>query len=148
MCRFFFPHRDADTSWVIFLIGLFAVMLGAAGSGLVGLGAVMTARGDVGAGLLGVAVGLFVLYGAYLFARAAWRTRRALLSESPAERRNTRRQALVSVASLLAVAAGNAVMPAPTPLRVIGAICAILLLPLVLAREFEPRKKKRSTPHT
>jgi protein-S-isoprenylcysteine O-methyltransferase Ste14 len=94
-----------------------------------------------------LSVCVFVLYGAYLFARVAWRTRRALLFDSPAERRDIRKRALVSLACLLSVAAGDAVMPAPTLVRVMGALLAVLLLPLVLAREFEPPKRKGSTRH-
>jgi hypothetical protein len=132
---------------VIVVFALFAVMLGAAGSGLVGLGAVMATRGEVGPGLLGVAIGLLVLYGAYLFARVARRTRRALLSDpcSPSERSDTRKRALAVFAYVLAAAAGSALMPAPIAVRVMAAIGALLVLPLLLAREFEPPKSESST---
>lgn len=145
MCQVKFPRGDVDTRWVIVVFALFAVMLGVAGSGLVGLGAVMATRGEVGGGLVGLSMGVLVLYGGYLFTRVAWRTRRALLSDSPVERSNIRKRALGSLLYLLVVAAGDAVMPAPTPVRVIGAIGAVLLLPLVLAREFEPPKKRGAT---
>ncbi len=138
---------EVDTAWVIVVFALFAVMLGAAGSGLVGLGSVMATRGEVGAGLLSLAIGVLVLYGAYLFARVARRTRRAVLSDpsSPAERTETRKRALGVFAYALTVAAGSALTPVLTPVRVIGAIGALLVLPLLLAREFEPPKSRSST---
>jgi hypothetical protein len=133
---------------VIVVFALFAVMLGAAGFSLVGLGGVMATRGEVGAGLLSLAVGVLVLYGAYLFARVARRTRRALLSDpsSPIERSDTQKRALGVFAYAFAVAAGSALMPVPTPVRVIGVISALLVLPLLLAREFEPPKNRGSAP--
>jgi hypothetical protein len=47
---------------VIVVFAPFAVMLGAAGSGLAGLGVVMATRAEVGVGLLALLTGVLVLY--------------------------------------------------------------------------------------
>jgi peptidoglycan/LPS O-acetylase OafA/YrhL len=129
---------------VIGVFLLFATMLGAAGGGLVGLSGVMAARGEAGAGALSLVIGLVALYGAYLFARAAWRTSRAFRVATPDERSDWRKRACAIVGYAFLVAAGSVFTPVPAPVRVIGAVVALLVVPVVLAREFEPPKRKRS----
>jgi hypothetical protein len=111
---------------------------------LVGLGGVMAVRGEAGPGILAIAIGLVVSYGAYLFMRAAWRTRRALHAHpGTANQRNARRQrawAIVGYGFL--VAAGSVFAPVPVPVRVLSAVGALLVVPAVLAVEFEPPKRR------
>jgi hypothetical protein len=128
---------------VIFL--LFGGFLGAAGVALVGAAIVLVARHDVGPALLGVALGSFVLYGAYLFGRVAFRVRReALMHPLTPEATASRRRI---VRGYLAVAVAQAValfaVPVPGLVRGVGAVIAILVVPLVLATEFEPRRRER-----
>jgi hypothetical protein len=134
---------DVDTSFMVAVFLLFATMLGAAGGGLVGLGGVMAARGEVGPGAFSLVIGVVVLYGAYLFARVAWRTSRAFRLAKPDEQSDWRKRACAIVGYAFLVAAGSVFTPLPAPVRVMSAVGALLVLPVVLAREFEPPKRKR-----
>ena len=98
-----------------------------------------------GAGLVGVLCGLPVCYGAYLFARAAVRERRDLqehqLNEHQRRSRRTKLRFILGYTATLIV--GAITLPVPGTLRVVMAIAALLVVPLILAREFEPAKKHR-----
>ena len=66
-------------------MALFAVLLGACGLGLAGLGVEMSLENELRAGLLSLVFGLLTLYGAYLFVRASRRTRSEIRGMSVAE---------------------------------------------------------------
>ena len=135
--------RGDGTLRLLFL--MMAIALGAAGLGLVGSGVAIAVGSDAGPGCFAVALGLLVLYGAYLFGRAARRTHRALISQppTPEQSRERRRTARGGVVLTVASAVSALVMPIPTAVRVIGAVIALLVLPVYLAFEFEPRKRGR-----
>ena len=125
------------------LFGLFGLFLAACGVAIAGSGIDVLVAGDP-AGLFGVGCGLPVFYGAYLFGRAAIRVRRDLRARSLTddERHSRRRKAgffVVYAASLIASAAA---LPGAAVPRVVMAIVAILVLPLLLAREFEPPRRR------
>ena len=130
--------------FVVVVIVLFATMLGAAGGGLVGLGVAMAARGEVGPGILAIVIGLVVSYGAYLFVRAAWRTRRALHAYPvTTDQRNDRRRRVWAIVGYgFAVAAGSVFAPVPGPVRVLSVVAGLLAIPVLLAVEFEPPKRR------
>lgn len=128
---------------MIFILALFATLLGATGGGLTGLGVAMAGRGEVAPGLLSMAIGVLTAYGAYLFGRAAWRTSRALRGH-PEERGARRKQTKALIGNVIAIVASCVLAPVPIPARVLGAIGAVLTLPMLLAREIEPPKRKRS----
>ncbi len=130
---------------MIVLFVFFALILAAAGFGMAGLGVVMAVQGEVGAGLFGLVIGALILYGAYLFARVAWRTRRSIQTDTaPAQQGERRKRIHAVVASVLVLAASSVFMPVPAALRVIGVITALLALPVILARDFEPPKDRAS----
>jgi hypothetical protein len=130
-------------SCVIALFVLFALMLFVAGGGLVGAGIAMLLHGDIVGGLVGAAMGASVLFGAYSFARVAWRTKRQS-GELPASAiSNRRRRARSLLALLAAVTASGLLLPVPLPVRLISIVCAVMVLPVLLAREFEPAKRAR-----
>jgi hypothetical protein len=122
-----------------------ALTLGAAGLGLIGLGIVMAAHGDLGPAGVGVAVGFLTLFGAYLFGRAALRTHRELISHPPTreQHRERRRRILGAIVWTIAFIASALFTPIPIAVRVIGAVIGLLALPIYLALEFEPRKSGR-----
>ena len=134
--------RTVDTAHVIAVFVVFALLLAGSGFGLVGVGVAVLLRGEV-AGLLGLAIGVLILFGAYLFGRVAWRTRRASRELRPGTA-GRRKRARAMLASAVAMAAGSVFMPFPVPVRVISIIMAFLVLPLLLAFEFEPPKRKQT----
>jgi hypothetical protein len=129
---------------VVVLFAIFAAVLASCGVGLSALGVGMLAEGT-GAGVIGIICGLPVCYGAYLFGRAAIRTRRDLHTHPPdADQLQTRRRAVRGVVGYtVAMIVGAVALPAPAAVRVLMAVSALLLMPLILARDFEPRKKRK-----
>src|SRR5689334_25347533 len=129
------------------MIALFAVValaLGACGLGLVGLGVDLAVEGSIGAGLLSGACGALTLYGSYLFGRAAFRTRalRRAAPLAPDEVRAHRAIVRYYLGFAAATVIGNFLLPVPLGLRVVASIGAILVVPLLLVYEFEPRKRR------
>jgi hypothetical protein len=125
---------------------LFGGLLGSAGVALAGAAIVLAARHETGPALLGVALGCFVLYAAYLFGRVAFRVRREALVHPLTSEATARRRRIARGYLALAVAQAVAVFAVPMPglVRVVGAIIAILVVPLVLASEFEPWRRERT----
>ncbi len=109
----------------------------------------MLIEGDP-AGVVGLGCGLPVCYGAYLFFRAAVRVRRELRRHPlTAEQRRSRRGMVRFVLGYTAFSIVGAVgLPVPTLVRVVMGISALAVMPLLLARQFEPAKKQPRTPTT
>jgi hypothetical protein len=132
---------------MVALFALFAACLAAAGLYLAGIGAVDGYRGDWGTASFAICIGAFVNYGAYLFARAAWRTRRERRTHpaTPAEKTTRRRVVRGYLLFALAQAAFAFALPGSVPggVRVLSVIGVVLVIPLWLAREFEPPKRTR-----
>jgi hypothetical protein len=128
------------------LFAIFGALLAACGAGLAALGIVMLAGGN-GPGIVGVFAGVPLCYAAYLFARAAVRERRELREHPPDARQRRLRQAKVRFLLVYATAliVGVFVLPLPGAVRFLMVVAALLLVPLVLAREFEPAKKNRKS---
>jgi hypothetical protein len=128
---------------VVVLFAVFGALLGACGLGLAATGVVMLVEGNE-AGVVGVC-GLLICYGGYLFGRAAGRVRRDLhehpLSEQ--QQRSRKRSVGLFLGSTLTLIVGAATLPGPTIVHVVMVVTALLLLPLMLAREFEPPKKHK-----
>ena len=127
---------------VIFVV--FGVMLGSCGLGLTGMGAWMALSGSVGPEGLGMACGLLVTYGAYLFGRAAVRTRRELTAHPPTPKERTARRSAVRhiVGFSICVVVVSTAAPVPAFLRMVGVVTVVLVVPLFLAVEFEPPKNR------
>ena len=66
------------------VFALVSLILAACSVALAWSGVTVALEGQAVAAAIGVSIGLFVLYGSYLFARTAWRTRKA--SDDPAAR--------------------------------------------------------------
>jgi high-affinity Fe2+/Pb2+ permease len=130
---------------VTVIFGVFAALLGAVAAYCVGFGVNFLARGELGGGIFGLAVGILVGYGTYLFARAAWRTGREIRRHpltSP-ERARRRKRVWSIIGSGIVLVLNSLLMPMPATARVIGVVVALIVLPVVLAVEFEPSKRKR-----
>jgi hypothetical protein len=104
----------------------------------------MMAEGSIGAGALGAACGMVVVYGGYLFGRAAVRTRRQLRlnAGTPSDRRVRRTNVRQVLGYVAMVAVSNLLLPVETGVRVLLAVVALLVAPLILAVRFEPAKKR------
>ena len=128
---------------MIVLFAFVGLALSACGLGLVGVGVGLAVEGSVGAGALGLACGLLVSYGGYLFGRAAVRTRRQLHDHplTPPEARSRRASVKHVLAYTTAVIVGDLVLPVPTGVRVVAAIGALLVVPLILVVDIEPPKR-------
>lgn len=129
------------------MVALFVVvsgLFGATGLSLFGLGVAM-APDDTATGILSMAFGALTTYGAYLFGRAAWRTRRDLVENAPmdAERRSRRSRITTVVMALAVAAVSGAAAQGDTAARAIFVAIAVLAVPLVLAAEFEPTRRSR-----
>ena len=131
------------------MVSLFALVgfcFAAIAAFLVGQGCVVLTDGHSAAGTLEFCIGLFVSYGAYLFTRAAWRTHRDSTrpragDNQAARRRMTRGYLLFGFAqAAFALALPNIV---PGAVRVLSAVGAILVIPLLLAHEVEPPKRSK-----
>ena len=129
---------------MVALFVVVSVLLGALGLSLVGLGVAMAVE-DLATGILGASFGALTLYGAYLFGRAAWRTRRDLIENPPttAERRSRRRRAGAVVVAIALAAATGVVAESDDVARVFFVIMAVVAIPLILAAEFEPTRRTR-----
>jgi hypothetical protein len=135
-----------DTASVVVLFAIFGALLASCGVGLSALGIGMLVEGNT-AGIGGIVCGLPACYGAYLFGRAAIRLRRDLHDHPLSVRQRRTRQGklrylLFYTASLIAAAV---MMPVPTGVRVLLGVGAVLVVPLFLAREFEPAKNHDSS---
>lgn len=94
--------------------------------------------GGVGGGVATIAVAALPVYVAYLLGRSAWRIR---LNLSGVQGRTRRRSTLAAVLGYAAVLIlSNVLAPVPNPVKVISTIVAVLVVPVVLAVELEPRK--------
>jgi hypothetical protein len=118
--------------FVLAVVVLFSVCLAAFGAMLAGVAAWALWTGEFAGVIFAAAMTALVLYGAYLFGRVAWRTRRVTV-------RGQRVRAILIFA--LVVAVGALAWPAPTEVRVIGLIVAVISVPVWLAEEFEPPKR-------
>jgi len=134
---------------MVTLFALVAGCLAAAGLYIAGIGVVDGFRSDWGPGILAIWIGAFVTYGAYLFGRAAWRTRRASATHPATAAEKTARhrivRGLVQFALAQAVFLLGLPLAVPTFVRVISVVGAFLVIPLVLVREFEPAKRRRKS---
>lgn len=103
------------------------------------------ADGEVGGGLFSAAVAAVTVYGSYVFGRAAWRTRREAIAAptTEAERGERRAELRTILIGTLVVTAGALAAPIPLEVRVAGGVCAVAVLPLLLAEAFEPPKRAR-----
>ena len=136
------PRVPVDAPLVIVVFALFGALLASCGVGFVALGIAMLIEGN-SAGIVGVICGLPICYGGYLFGRAAIRVRRDL-HEHPLniqQRRSRQRKLHFFLGYTASLIVGAVTLPVPTILRVIMAVCAVLVLPVMLAREFEPAKR-------
>lgn len=135
---------------MIVLFGVVALLFATIGGLLVAQGLLVFFVGFSGGGVVGLVeagLGVLPLYASYLFARAAIRSRRAsnetpLTSAETRERRDrTRTLVWYTVANITAAI----FLPVPGVLK--GAMIAtnLVVLPLVLAREVEPPKRKRQS---
>jgi hypothetical protein len=70
------PAEDRRVATAVF--ALFSLILAACAVALGWAGVKDAVDGDAVGGAIGIAIGATVLYGAYLFARTAWRARRAM----------------------------------------------------------------------
>lgn len=129
---------------MVVVFAIFAVLLGICGGGLIVMGIVMLAEGT-GAGVVGIICGLPVTYGTYLFGRAAARVHRELRVHPPDEKQQeSRRRSVRGVLGYTAaMIVGAVALPAPGAVRVLMAVSALLVMPLILARDFEPGKKRK-----
>lgn len=130
---------------MVVLFAIFGALLAACGLGLGALGIGMLVGGNT-AGVVGVLCGLPICYGGYLFGRAAVRVRRDSHEHPLSEQRQRSRQRKVGffltyTASLIV---GAVTLPVPAVVRAVMVISALLVLPAMLAREFEPAKKHKS----
>jgi hypothetical protein len=130
---------------MVIVFAIFGAFLAICAIGLSGLGIGMLIDGN-SAGVVGALCGLPVGYGGYLFWRAAVRVRRDLRDQppNPEERRShqaTVRFLLGYAASLII---GAFVVPVPGVLRVVMIFAALCVLPLILARKFEPTQKRKA----
>ena len=128
---------------MVVLFAVFGALLGACGVGLAATGVWMLVEGNA-AGVVGVVCGLPICYGGYLFGRAAVRVRRNLHEHplSGARRRSRQRTVGFFLAYTASSIVGALILPVPTLFRVVMIVTALLVLPLMLAREFEPAKKQ------
>jgi hypothetical protein len=133
----------ADDLAVVVLFAIFGALLSVCGIGLVAVGVGMMAEGT-GAGVALILCGLPVCYGAYLFGRAAIRLRRELHDRPPnTDEKQARRKSVRGVLGYTAaMIAGAIALPAPGAVRVLMAVSAVLVMPVILARDFEPRKRR------
>lgn len=134
-----------DAPSVVALFAIFGALLASCGVGLVGLGIGMLSEGN-SAGIVGVACGLPVCYGGYLFGRAAFRVRRGLRERplNSRERRSRRRKVRFLLSYTASSIGGAIALPAPGAVRVLMVIGALLVVPVISAREFEPAKRHES----
>jgi hypothetical protein len=94
--------------------------------------------GGVGGGVATIVVAVLPLYLAYLLGRSAWRIR---LSLAGAQDRARQRSTLAAVLSYTAILiASNVFAPVPGSVKVLSTIVAVLIVPVLLAAELEPRK--------
>lgn len=95
-------------------------------------------EGGIGGGVATIVVALAPLYLAYLLGRSAWRIR---LSLTGAQGRARQRSTLAAVLSYVAILiASNVFAPVPGSVKVLSTIVAVVIVPVVLAAELEPRK--------
>jgi hypothetical protein len=129
---------------MVALLVVASALFSAAGLALAAVGIGLLMRGD-DAWMLG-AIGVLPCYAAYLFGRAASRIRRGSKANppTPAQKQARRRRVRDGVVFGVVVAAGSATAPVPTTVRVIGVIVAAVVVPLALAVEFEPSKRRRA----
>jgi hypothetical protein len=132
---------DADKvlvarGFVLAALALASGLLAACGLSLLALGVwFVWVGGDAAPGLFSCAMGVLVLYGAYLFGRAVWRTRGRQIDGRAV--RGLLLASLVAYGVLL-------VSPVQPEVRVVALPALILVgIPLALAGEFEPPKRPR-----
>jgi hypothetical protein len=97
-------------------------------------------EGGVGGGIFTIVVGLLPLYLAYLLSRSAWRIRVSVVGASARAKRRSTVTAVVGYMGFLIVA--NVLAPVPGAVKVLMTIVAIVLVPVLLAAELEPRKPR------
>lgn len=130
--------------YVLIFIG---AALGAAGLALGVVGVVVAVDGtSTTGGVVFVACGTLIVYGAYLFARAGVRIRRSLRAEpigaaEKKERRNRSRGILLYGAVVII---SCLVLPLAGVIRVIGVFSTLAVIALLFAVEFEPRKNSKT----
>jgi hypothetical protein len=129
---------------MVVLFAVVALAVSACALILIGVGAGLLVEGEFGAAAFLSACGAFVSYGGYLFARAAIRTRRHLRAHPLSEPQLRARRANVKhvLAYTAAVIVGYLVLPAPTGVRVVAVIGAVLVVPLILVVDVEPPKER------
>jgi hypothetical protein len=95
-------------------------------------------EGGIGGGVATIVVAVLPLYLAYLLSRSTWRIRLSLTgTQSRAPQRSTLAAILSYVAILIA---SNVFAPLPGSVKVLSTIVAVIVVPVLLAAELEPRK--------
>lgn len=119
------------TAVLFVLISVAMVVVGA-------LAAIGQIEGGVGGGVATTVIALLPLDLAYLLGRSAWRIRFSLTG---AQGRAQQRSTLAAVLSYGAILiASNVFAPLPGSVKVLSTIVAVIVVPVLLAAELEPRK--------
>jgi hypothetical protein len=95
-------------------------------------------EGGIGGGVGTIVAALLPLYLAYLFARSACRIRVNLRGASGRARQRSTFNGIIGYSAVLVAA--DLFAPVPGAVRVIGTVAAILMVPVLLAFELEPRR--------
>ena len=138
--------RTADASVVVVLFAIFGALLASCGVGLVAVGTGMLVEGNA-AGVVGVLCGLPACYGGYLFWRAAVRIRRDL-HEHPLnwqQQRSRRGKIRFLLGYTVVSIVGSLTLPVPGLVRVLMVVAALVVVPVILAGQFEPAKRPKSS---
>jgi len=128
---------------MVALMALFAALLSACGVGLVGLGIGMSLENDLATGFLSVALGLFTLYGGYLFGRGSRRTRAAIRAGGVSEVKARRTKVKVGLGFGLLSAVSAIFMPGSAAVKAIFLVVVVLGVFVGLAAQIEPPKTQR-----
>ena len=129
---------------MVILFAIFGALLAGCGVGLVALGIGMLFESN-SAGVVGVICGLPACYGSYLFWRAALRVRRDLHDRPPSlqQQRSRRRKVGALLGYTAATIAGVFTLPMPGLIRVLTVVATLIVVPVILAAEFEPPKRRK-----
>lgn len=136
------PHRRSlcagKVPLILLVAGLLFVLISVALVVVGALAVIGQVAGGVGGGVGTIVIAVLPLYLAYLLGRSAWRIR---LSLTGALGRARQRSTLAVVLSYTAVLiASNVFTSVPGSVKVLSTIVAVLIVPVLLAAQLEPRK--------